>query len=102
LIDTFFGYFNSTWHFAKTDFKEWPLRFCLELFAWCLSIGCSTAMMLTVPNPPLILMYPFWISGCIIYCWAAWTRGSFGMVANYLLLSSIDLIALARMISKVV
>lgn len=98
MIDTFFGWFNDTWHFARKDFEEWPLRFVLEIFAWCLSIGCSTAMMLTVPNPPLILMYPFWMTGCAIYGWSAWTRGSFGMLANYLLLTTIDLIAFIRMV----
>jgi len=102
LINTVEGWFNTTWHFAKTDYQGWPSRFILEMLAWAISIGCSLAMMLTVPNPPLIWLYPMWISGCVIYCWAAWTRGSFGMMANYLLMSTIDLIALARMISKVV
>ena len=98
MIDTFLGWFGSTWHFAKADYNTWPLRFCLELLAWALSIGCSVAMMLTVPNPPLLQMYPVWITGCVIYCWAAWTRKSFGMMANYLLLSTIDIIALIKMI----
>lgn len=102
MIDLFVGWFNSTWHFAKSDFQEWPLRFCLEMLAWGLSIGCSIIMMLTVPTPPLMLLYPFWILGCAIYCWAAYTRKSAGMVANYLLLVTIDLIALARMISNLV
>ena len=102
MIEMFEGWFNSTWHFAKKDFKEWPLRFCLELLAWVLSIGCSITMALTVPNPPLLWLYPFWITGCAIYGWAAWTRGSFGMIANYALLVSIDLIGITRMISTVV
>ena len=97
MIDAFSGWFGSTWHFAKSDYQEWPMRFCLEMLAWATSIGCSVAMMLTVPNPPLVLMYPAWIAGCVIYCWASWTRRSFGMMANYLLLSTIDTIALARM-----
>ena len=98
MIDTFFGWFGSTWHFAKSDYQAWPLRFCLEMVAWAVSIGCSLGMMLTVPNPPLMMLYPAWITGCIIYCWAAWTRKSFGMMANYLLLSTIDIIALVRML----
>jgi len=102
LINTVEGWFNTTWHFAKTDYQGWPLRFILEMLAWAISIGCSVAMMLTVPTPPFLILYPVWISGCIIYGWAAWTRGSFGMMANYLLMSAIDIIALARMISKVV
>ena len=96
-MDQITNTFVDTFQWARRDFREWPLRFCLEVFAWALSIGCSIAMMLTVPNPPLHLMYPFWIAGCVIYCWAAWTRGSFGMVANYLLLSTIDIIALIKM-----
>lgn len=83
---------------AKRDYQEWPLRFYIEIFAWAISIGCSITMALTVPNPPLIYMYPVWISGCAMYGWASWTRGSFGMLANYCLLVTIDIIGLTRML----
>ena len=83
----------------KDDFRSHPVRFSLELFAWALSIGCSIAMAVTVPNPPLVVLYPIWISGCGIYAWAAWTRRSFGMLANYLLLTTIDTIGLIRMLT---
>ena len=82
----------------KDDYKTHPLRFVLECFAWALSIGCSITMAVTVPNPPLILLYPIWILGCSLYMWAAFTRKSFGMVANYLLLVSIDSVGLVRML----
>jgi len=55
-------------------------------------------MAATVPNPPLVIFYPIWIAGCAIYAWAAWTRKSFGMLANYILLVSIDTVGLVRMI----
>jgi hypothetical protein len=87
---------------AKRDYQEWPFRFYIEILAWAISIGCSITMALTVPNPPLIYMYPVWITGCCMYAWASWTRGSFGMLANYCLLVTIDLIGLVRMVSKVV
>jgi hypothetical protein len=45
-----------------------------------------------------MIMYPIWISGCAMYAWAAWTRKSFGMLANYLLLVSIDSVGLIRML----
>ena len=83
----------------KDDFRSHPVRFSLELLAWALSIGCSIAMAATVPDPPLVLLYPIWISGCGIYAWAAWTRRSFGMLANYLLLTTIDTIGLIRMLT---
>ena len=82
----------------KDDFRSHPVRFIVELIAWGLSIGCSVTMALTVPTPPLLAMYPFWILGCLLYAWAAWSRKSFGMLANYLLLTSIDTVGLLRMI----
>lgn len=89
---------QPTIEWIKDDFKSHPVRFVLELCAWALSIGCSLTMAITVPNPPLTLLYPFWISGCSIYAWAAWTRRSFGMLANYLLLTTIDLIGFSRLL----
>ena len=89
---------GNLFSWIKDDWKSHPFRFCVEILAWVISIGCSITMALTVPNPPLIWMYPFWISGCIMYGWAAWTRKSFGMLANYLLLVTIDSVGLIRMI----
>jgi len=88
------------YRWAKADYRTWPLRFCFEILAWALSIGCSITMAATVPNPPLLVIYPIWITGCSIYCWAAWTRGSFGMVANYMLLASIDTFGFIHLLTK--
>ena len=85
-----------TW--IKDDYKTDKFRFCIEVLAWAISVGCSITMALTVPNPPLVYMYPVWITGCALYAWAAYTRKSFGMLANYLLLTTIDTIGLLRMI----
>lgn len=85
---------------AERDYKEWPLRFFVEVLAWVISIGCSITMAFTVPTPPLLILYPIWILGCAMYGWAAWTRGSFGMVANYILLTTIDTIGLINMLVK--
>lgn len=82
----------------RDDFKSNPFRFCVELLAWSISIGCSVTMAATVPNPPLMWLYPTWIIGCSLYAWAAYTRKSFGMIANYMLLVGIDLVGLIRMI----
>ena len=82
----------------KDDFRSHPFRFFIELLAWAISIGCSITMALTVPTPPLLILYPIWILGCSLYAWAAYTRKSFGMLANYVLLTTIDSIGLARML----
>ena len=89
---------TKTLAWIKDDFHSHPVRFLIELLAWGISIGCSIAMALTVPNPPLLTLYPIWIIGCSLYAWAAWTRKSFGMLANYMLLVTIDCVGLARMI----
>lgn len=96
LRDAFYD--TATW--IKDDFSSWPLRFIIELIAWAFSIGCSITMAVTVPNPPLLWLYPVWISGCAMYAWAAWTRGSFGMLANYMLLTTIDFVGLIRLIQN--
>jgi len=90
----FYGIFN----WIKDDYTTNRFRFCVELIAWGISIGCSITMALTVPNPPLLSLYPIWILGCGLYAWASWTRKSFGMLANYLLLVTIDSVGLFRMI----
>jgi hypothetical protein len=91
-------FLRPTLEWIKSDFESNRFRFCIELLAWSLSIGCSITMAATVPNPPLIWMYPVWISGCAMYAWAAYSRKSFGMLANYMLLVGIDIVGLMRMI----
>jgi hypothetical protein len=94
MIDTFL----NTWEWIREDYKSNRARFCLEVLAWALSVGCSLTMAFTVPTPPLLALYPAWISGCAIYAWCAYSRGSFGMLANYILLTTIDAIGLIRML----
>ena len=89
----------ETFNWIKSDFRSHPVRFALELLAWALSIVCSLTMAITVPNPPLLVLYPIWISGCALYAWCAWHRKSFGMLANYLLLTTIDTVGLIRMLT---
>jgi hypothetical protein len=89
---------NNTINWIRQDYKEHPVRFSLELLAWFMSIGCTIWMGYTLPNPPFIFLYPLFIIQCTIFGWAAWTRGSTGMVANYLLIVAIDIVAITRMI----
>lgn len=91
--------FKGIISWVQQDYKEWPLRCVLEILAWFMSIGCSIAMALTVPNPPFLVLYPIFIAQCAIFGWAAWTRKSTGMLANYSLLVTIDSVALIRLLS---
>ena len=92
---------NSLSHINRWIKEDWlsnKFRFIIEVFAWSISIGCAVVMATTVPNPPLIILYPIWMFGCGMYAWAAWTRQSFGMLANYILMITIDSVGLIRMI----
>lgn len=90
-------YFESTIEWIKDDWSSHKVRFLAELLAWAISIGCSLTMAITVPHPPLMELYIVWIAGCSIYAWAAYTRRSFGMLANYIMLTTIDSIGLIRL-----
>lgn len=88
--------FNPTIEWIKSDFKSNRIRFCTEVLAWVLSITCALTMALTVPNPPLKYLYIPWVASTFMYAWCAYSRRSFGMLANYFLLFLIDGTALAR------
>ena len=90
--------FKPTLDWIREDYRSHPFRFSIELMAWAISIGCSITMAATVPTPPLLALYPIWIAGCAMYAWASWTRKSLGMLANYLLLVTIDTVGLIRML----
>jgi hypothetical protein len=88
----------NIYNYIKDDYSTNPLRFVVEVTAWIISVGCSVTMALTVPYPPLLILYPIWITGCAMYAWASYTRKSFGMIANYVLLVTIDSVGLVRML----
>ena len=98
MLNTVIEIFRPTVEWIRNDFKSNRIRFCLEVLAWAISIGCSITMAITVPNPPLLYLYPVWITGCAIYAGCAHSRRSFGMLANYILLTTIDTIGLVRML----
>lgn len=91
--------FKGTINWIRDDWISNPVRCILEILAWILSIVCSVTMMLTVPDPPFLVLYPLFILQCTIFAWAAWTRRSSGMFANYLLLVTIDGVALVRLLT---
>ena len=89
---------SGTFSWIREDYQSHKLRFCLEVLAWAISIGCAITMAATVPTPPLLVLYPIWITGCAIYAWCAYSRRSFGMLSNYILLTTLDTVGLVRMI----
>lgn len=91
------NFFSSVWTWIRDDWRSHPTRFIIEVIAWALSIGCAFVMAITVPTPPLKMLYPLWLLGCSLYAWAAWTRRSFGMLVNYVLMVMIDFVGLINL-----
>jgi hypothetical protein len=91
-----FDLLAPTFQWIKDDFKSNRVRFCLEVVAWVLSVGCALTMALTVPNPPLKYLYIPWVTSTLVYAGCAYSRRSFGMLANYFLLFLIDCTALIK------
>jgi len=87
----------QTVDWIRQDFQGHRVRFLIEIMAWALSIATAILFAVTVPNPPFFWLYPMWIAGCMMYSWAAWSRKSFGMLANYLLITAIDTVGLIRL-----
>ena len=87
----------NIWEWIRNDFKSNRIRFCIEVVSWVLSIACALTMALTVPNPPLKYLYIPWVASTLMYAGCAFSRRSFGMLVNYVLLAIIDGIALSRM-----
>ena len=81
-------------NWISEDYKSHPLRFAIEMLAWAMSIGAAVLFAFTVPNVPFLVYLTITITGCGLYAWAAYSRRSFGMLANYLLLTTIDSYAL--------
>ena len=97
-MTTFLLRAQEVWGYIRRDYQEWPLRFCLEISGWIGSLGCAIGMAIYIHNPPLLPLYCIWVASTIVYAWAAWTRGSFGMLANYFLLFCIDTVSLIRLL----
>jgi len=75
---------------AREDYTTWPVRFVLEITAWFMSLTCSIVLATSATDPLFFYLYPIFITQCLIFGWSAWTRKSTGMVANYVLLATID------------
>ena len=68
----------------------------MECTSWLCSIVSSIMFAITVPNIPVIPLYMVFLTGCSAAVWTCWTRGSFGMMMNYLFIIAIDIAGLIK------
>lgn len=84
--------------YIRNDWQSSPSRLIAEVFAWACSVVSAVMFAVTAPNIPIVPIYTIFMSGCIAAGWAAYTRGSFGLLANYFFIFTIDAIGLGRML----
>jgi hypothetical protein len=74
----------------RRDLADNKWRFIVECVCWVDSLACAVIVNSTVPDLPWSWLYPMWILGTLAYAWCAYSRGSFGMLATFLMLATID------------
>ena len=89
---------SSIFDWIKDDFNSDPVRCCLEIMAWSMSVGANVLFMLTVPHVPFMWFLSLTVASSAIFAWSLWTHNSLGGLANYGFLVAIDTIALIRLI----
>ena len=82
----------------QEDWRNNPVRFCLEVLCWLDSLACAIIVNTTVPNLPFLVLYPLWVTGTLAYAWCAWSRGSFGMLATFLMIASMDIFGWSKVL----
>ena len=89
---------NDIWNWIQEDWRNNPVRFCLEVLCWLDSLACAIIVNTTVPNLPFLVLYPLWVTGTLAYAWCAWSRGSFGMLSTFLMIASMDIFGWSKVL----
>jgi len=89
---------RATAKYIREDWQSSRVRLLAEVFAWACSVISALMFAITAPNIPIIPLYAIFVSGATAAAWSAWTRGSFGLLINYVFLITIDIVGLARMV----
>ena len=90
---------RQLWAFIQRDFHEHPWRLAGECYNWLVSVVVAIIFAATVPNPPLIILYPIWLSGLFIIIACAKSRGSFGLLMGASSMALIDTIGYIRLLA---
>jgi hypothetical protein len=92
------NFLQETITFFKEDYQSYPLRWTIEAFAWIGTLLNTIVINLTVPDVPWLFCYPIWITGCLAYAWAQWTRKSSLGVLSSILFAAIDGVGLIKVL----
>jgi hypothetical protein len=93
---------NNRWHktlqFLQADWKSNPLRLTLETVNWALNLAIALIFAITIPDVPLLIVYPIFFAALSISIYSAISRGSFGLLITSITLYIIDIIGFIRLL----
>lgn len=96
---------TTKWHktlqFLRTDWKSNPLRLALETVNWTLNLTIALIFAITIPDVPLLMVYPIFFVALSISIYSAISRGSFGLLVTSVTLFVIDLVAFVRLLYNI-
>jgi hypothetical protein len=89
---------HKTVNFIQKDWNSHPVRLMLETVNWALNFVIAMTFTLTVPNVPLLIVYPLFFTALSISIYSAISRGSFGLLITSLTIFIIDLVGYYRLL----
>ena len=89
---------HATANFIKKDWHSHPGRLILETVNWVLNFAVAMTFTLTVPNVPLLLVYPMFFAALSISIYSAISRGSFGLLMTSVTIFLIDLVGYYKLL----
>lgn len=89
---------HTTLKFLQDDWKSNPLRLAMETVNWALNLAIALIFTITVPNVPLLIVYPIFFVALSISIYSAISRGSFGLLVTSITLFIIDAIGFIRLL----
>ena len=89
---------HQTVRFIKNDWHSHPVRLILETVNWALNFVIAMTFTLTVPNVPLLVVYPLFFTALTISIYSAASRGSFGLLMTSITIFVIDLVGYYRLL----
>ena len=90
------------WHktvkFIQDDWYSHPMRLCLEIVNWFLNLVIVILFAITVPDVPYLFVYPMFLVCLTTSMYAAWSRGSFGLLLTSITIFIVDMIAYIKLL----
>lgn len=90
--------YHKTIKFFQQDWRSNPVRLVMETVNWALNFAVAMTFTLTVPNVPLLLVYPMFFTALSISIYSAISRGSFGLLITSITIFLIDLVGYYKLL----